>query len=859
MGARCVFAWLCSCLILAGSTASATDQIVLRYEQTGAQGTLALKSKLGLPISGMYPEYTILCSTNLQTWFPLTNSLKGGVGVSDELLRAAVPQFGKQAVFKVRADLRMSGPGPTGDSIYGYATQFGMELQGLGQLPIQGFEARYGLTNSFLPGLSHDSTTAEYWDLLAASALRLNAQELAVFQTNGFVVSERLGTYSFTDQFYQIYTRDLPVFFSADAALHAWHRSFSAMLEELEETYLGPRLQLILGSLSGQVARLASDATGTALANGVLDADLFVAVGLSLASGTNNYGMLGQNTQVASVLNAVAALQPAEINLFGTNRIIDFSQFRPRGHYTTSQRLQRYFKAMMWCGIVDFRFTGSTGDNSLRELSDAVAMRLLLDRAGQFNNWAEFDRIIQVFVGTPDSLNFAQLGDLLAASGINSPSSLPDQVALQALQDRIMSGQLGVQDIRSGYFLCPLGPEQVKLPRSFTFLGQRFTLDAWALSKCTFDSIIWDEDGVPGFEDKVLRRVPSALDVAFSVLANDHTVPDIVARIQDRSGHHWRDGYPYQHNLGAVRNVVDAQDVAAWTNTLYGHWLGCLRELSRPTTGPEYPEAMRTRSWAMKTLNAQLASWTELKHDTVLYAKQPYTAGILCLYPAGYVEPRTNFWARMRQMALGTSNLLTVLPQTGNFVFEPNDGGLSWTVTMQSIYTNRLQFLGKFAQTMAMLEGLSQRELTLQPFSEQETNFIQNLVELTSTYSGIRTYSGWYPNLFYNNARSRASVISPSDQRDQLVTDVHTDVPAPLVGDPGSILHEAVGNVLLLTIAIDSGPDSRAVYTGPVFSHYEFELGPTTRQTDSEWQTQIDNGILPPQPDWTRSYLVPAR
>src|SRR5205814_2566387 len=103
-------------------------------------------------------------------------------------------------------------------------------------------------------------------------------------------------------------------------------------------------------------------------------------------------------------------------------------------------------------------------------------------------------------------------------------------------------------------------------------------------------------------------------------------------------------GLPYQHNLAAVRAVMDSQEPSAWDSNIYMSWLGCLRELSVPTTDAKYPQAMRTRAWTMKTLNTQLASWAQLRHDTVLYAKQSYTAEVSCYYPAGYVEPVPHFW-----------------------------------------------------------------------------------------------------------------------------------------------------------------------------------------------------------------------
>jgi hypothetical protein len=92
---------------------------------------------------------------------------------------------------------------------------------------------------------------------------------------------------------------------------------------------------------------------------------------------------------------------------------------------------------------------------------------------------------------------------------------------------------------------------------------------------------------------------------------------------------------------------------------------------------------------------------------------------------------------------------------------------------------------------------------------------------------------------------------------DALVVDVHNDIPDAETGDPGGILHEAVGKVNLLMIAIDSG-QRRRIYAGPVLSHYEFETTPYgNRKTDAEWKEDLRTGNAPPPPPWTRSFLVP--
>jgi hypothetical protein len=810
----------------------------------------------------------------------------------------AVPLSGERALYRVRADVKLApADSRQGDAIYGYGTEFGREIRQIGQLSLSDFIAQYSVTNQYLLQIGFDPTTAEYWNLFNMDPViwnatnswqnrrlcdfRLNPQEFAVFQTNGFVVSQRMQRQSFADVFYDIYTDDLPVFVTTDAILHAWHRSFVSMLAEIEETCLQPKLSELLNGMAGQVPTLWAQSSGTAMVNGVLDADYFLAVARSLASGVSNYGSLGQSARVTTTLNAINNLLPATINLYGENRVVDFSQFQVRGQYASSAASSQYFRAMMWCALADFRYAGfSTGvasggsTNTLRELSGAVALELLLQNSGGFSNWLQFNRTLEMLVGPPDSLNFAQLRELLLATGIDSADDLPNQAALTNLQNQLMSGQLGMQQIASGYYWSPFSPVQVKLPRSFTVMGRRFVMDSWAFGKCTFDQIIWDEDGIPDVWDKVLRRVPSALDIAFSVLGNSQVVPELAARISRTNltpadgRPYWRDGRKYQHNLAAVRNVIDSQSPAAWTNNVYNHWLACLRELSAPTTAPEYPEAMRTRRWAMKTVNTQLASWTELRHDTVLYAAQSYTPIILCSYPAGYVEPRPAFWGRIREMALATKPVLATVSTNGVFNYTHYSNGFPFVVSVSgaTMYSNRLATMDQFLQTTDTLRAISEKELTKTALSSAEYLFLQHLVEFN--YAGERTYTGWYPALFYQpgsqyippnyqSGTEPAGDNQGSDYWDALVTDVHTDPTDAVVGDPGSILHEGVGNVQLLLIAVDCGPGDKAVYAGPVLSHYEFELGPTTRKTDSQWKSEITAGTLPPQPDWTREYLVP--
>ena len=154
---------------------------------------------------------------------------------------------------------------------------------------------------------------------------------------------------------------------------------------------------------------------------------------------------------------------------------------------------------------------------------------------------------------------------------------------------------------------------------------------------------------------------------------------------------------------------------------------------------------------------------------------------------------------------------------------------------------------------MTTLRGIAEKELARSPLSKEETAFLEDVIETSHARFGsgsILVYQGWYPNLFYLGAND-------SLKWDALVADVHTNPPSPLDGDPGCVLHQGVGSVDLLLVAVDSGKD-RMVYAGPVLSHYEFEMPGVTRKADSEWKKDLRDGHAPPRPEWTAGYLVPG-
>ncbi len=738
---------------------------------------------------------------------------------------------------------------------FGSSAAFDAEVQKLGQITPGQFAAAYP-PPAYLAKLSWDPTTAKFFDKINAEKVlkpavthpnqgrpyvepayelpgyKLTPDELAAFKANGFVVSERLGGYSFGQAYYDVYTRDLPVFISSDSVLHAWHRSYDAMLAELELTYLKQALESLLGGMHDALPEAQAAYGAGLLKDSVLDADYFLAVGRSLFTDGQVPTKFAQNDRVAATLAAVKAEGMHTFELFGRERKVDFSQFKPRGHYEADPELRKYFKAMMWCGRTDLRVAGGydhTGVlSSGRELGAAVVLLDQLRRSGREESWRQFDRAIQTFVGRTDSATFDDLARVTAAAKVHSPADLKSDDDLKALAEVVLDSSAGKQDVRGDVYDSPHPLVQVSLPRSFTVLGQKFVVDSWVTSKVVFDDILWDDV-------KVTRRVPSCLDVAFAALGNNHVVPDVVGRIEG-GPHRFRDGKPYQHNLAAVRNVLDALEPKAWDETMYMAWLKTLRTLSAPADA-KTPEAMRTRAWAMKQTNTQLASWSQLRHDTILYVKQSYTVSAMCYYPAGLVEPVVPFWAQLEATAGRSADLLAATP------FPP---------AVAATQAKQVKFLRDFAAQMGRLKTVATKQLAQQELTPDERKVLEDVMQIGHQAFGsarVPKYTGWYPALFYRG---------PQDcvKWDALVADVHTDVPAPDHGDPGCVLHQGVGGVDLLIIAAENGSD-RVAYAGPTLSHYEFEMPGVARKSDKEWKTDLLDAKVPPRPEWTRGYLVP--
>ncbi|GMV40995.1 MAG: hypothetical protein AMXMBFR64_27110 [Myxococcales bacterium] len=663
--------------------------------------------------------------------------------------------------------------------------------------------------------LSYDPLKSDNVVLIAQN-LALTDAERQRLAANGFVVSERLAYQSHGAALLDIFQKDLPIFVTADMVLHALHASYDALLAETEQTTLLPTIRAALAATRGALAGF--DAPSDAAKDARADCDLILTVALSLLDGAAVPSALGGvDAQVADLLARIEALSLQETPLFGSMRVMDFSQFKPRGHYEDTAELQRYFRAMMWLGRVDLRLMEFDTAQDVwvfhdRQVAGAWLLGAAAAASGATTGLAKADSILRALVGDVDYITLAGISGLSKAHGLDTLAKAASLSAetRQALADELLAGTWGEQKINSHWLSSnPLSAEPTPLPAAFAFFGQRFTVDGHVFSNVVFDRIVKGGEKVP-------RRLPSPLDALF-VLGNSQVLPHLATELET-----WQ----YQANLHALRFLTDWYEPDYWQTSAYTLWLSALRGMNAPTTSAFYPEPMRTPAWRDRVINTQLGSWAQLRHDTLLYVKQSYTGSPGCEHPDGWVDPYPELWGALASMADRVTEALAGTPAEARVA----------------------TFFANWKAHMTTLRAIAEKELDGSPLSEEELAFLKGTA-MTSEGCGP-ILNGWYPSLYW---MGEDAVL----EWDPTIADVHTNPSdTPPLG-PADVLHVATGNPRLMVFTTDSCDGPRA-FVGPVFSYYEVLPGKLERYADSDWESMMLQSKAPPPPAWTQSFLVPA-
>jgi len=614
---------------------------------------------------------------------------------------------------------------------------------------------------------------------------KLDEEQLALLKTNRFYVSK-----SDARQLFYIYEendyKDLPSFITVDCGLQLFHMYNTFILRQVEQEKLYPLikgLSVSLGKRSLEQYRSAQDTTLKA----------------SLGQAAAFFGV------PALILQAPLLLPPAlqKKSLFDKKQIDnhkgidlsavmapdseDFTQYVPRGHYSRNATLKRYFKAMMWCGRMGFNY---------KERKPALTS-ILITRMLHDQGWEDWKRIYEVtafFVGKSDDPGPEEYWQWMQEV-YGTPQDL------EAYADPAKMKQFrALVEKKYPAVIVPTQPEITIQPyvKGFRFMGQRYIPDSDIMQQLCH----WPE-----------RTFPKGLD-AFGVFQSPRA-EDLLLNFY-KEPEHWKGYLPAYRKL---QTKFANLDTATWHSNIYYGWLHALNSLTKPMADSAYPDFMRTVAYQDKSLTSALASWAELRHDTILYSK-PFIAaecgdGEIETPPTakGYVEPNLEFYKRML--------LLVDLMEKG--------------LDENKVQTNSVkENFAEFRRMLKFLLACSEKELKGEALREDEQE-------------QIRKFGGQLENLTLRATGCDTWFKVPEVDRS-----------IPVAADVGAnseyCLEEAVGygNEILVIVPIEG---KLYLARGAVLSYHEFEQPIAERLTDEKWQEIVFSGKAPLPPEWTKSFL----
>jgi hypothetical protein len=615
-------------------------------------------------------------------------------------------------------------------------------------------------------------------------------------------------------KFWMIYEnaryQGLPVMITTDSMLNAYHSLFNMLLQRMEESVLFDQAVLMTKTLYSSAYDQWSTATDLTIKNDAWINRVYFAVGSALLDPTASVPTEMITEVEAEVALIEAAAGPAESPVLGY--VEDYSQYRPRGHYTRSERLERYFKAMMWYGHTGFFINPRDPDITEAEAASLTRRAILISSSlvGPAQDaWNAIYEPTSFLVGRADDLTLKDMQQVVAqVFGTAQPEAdaLADETKIASVREalnklpapKIQSAAVpDLSDDTSG------GASREDNQRSFRVMGQRYIPDSYA-----FQQLVWDYVGTQ--DNK--RTLPMGLDI-MTVLGSKEAYRLETELYGQQRYANW------ETQVRKVEQEFSQPGSDLWPANLYTGWLESLQKvMGMPDAGA--PTFMRSQPWALKSLNAALGSWTELRHDTILYAKQSVTAegegGEEPVSP-GYVEPYPAFFN-------GIAELADSLKQ-----------GLTAYDLLDSESAAKLDRMITVAQALATI---AQKELSASALTDEEINLIQ-------------TYGGELESLEQFDTDEQGLTLSPAPEKSALVADVHSDY----VTAPAQVLEEATGYPLSLYAAFELD-GAMQLFIGASYSYYEFTAPADKRLTDEEWTALLDAGDAPPRPQWTDEWIV---
>jgi len=686
----------------------------------------------------------------------------------------------------------------------------------------------------------------------------LNKQEQKdLLMKNGFVVVRKGATDDITTFYKKLIEANIPIYVTADTPLHLFHILFDETLKEIEEENFYPDILAVTEkfleaskedykTFSGQLKEAAKrNVAYFSVEMKLLDPN-FSAPGYVKKWVEWEIGEIEKHTGLPDYSTS------REKALFRIPE--DYSQYKPRGHYTRSEELEKYFKGMMWYGRMTFLLKGhedfgpvSPPAKALTDRETAKIQTLqaslisinsgnlkLKDGRSVSEVWDRIYAVSAFYSGFSDDLTIYDYRESLRkvfGSELTIKELEKEEKFTQFLLELSKLTPPAIFSGTGGAGIDPGNIEGHKLTSveqldsiltktmGLRFMGQRYIPDSYILGQLVSPAVgtipskipkkftvvyIPDERIQPDLHYSI-RGFPRGLDV-FSVFGSKRAEKHIKDYTDDE--------YPkYYTQLKDLRTEFSSLTDKEWNSNLYWSWLYALKTL----TGERkkgYQTYQQTDAWLDRQLNTALASWSALRHNTILYAKQSYTpvhVGITSYTPPppppkGLLEPLPEFYRNI----LTTSKMAYAGLKDLNALTPSSEKRLSYLISL-----------------LEKLYHICKKQVENKSLSEEDNVFLGSFAEKLKNSIGDITDAGL---------------------KTTIVADIHTDI------NTKKCLEEASGYLDYIVVAYKRPTQDIVLAVGPVLSYYEFKHPMRDRLTDEKWREILAGGKTPERPGWIKSF-----
>lgn len=616
------------------------------------------------------------------------------------------------------------------------------------------------------------------------------------------------------NQLFHVYEKndyaDFPSFVTTDLYLQLFHLYFDCVLRDVEEKHLDSLMIVFSSKMGAEMKTLTSSQNAEIKAAAEYGQAWFAVASWLFSHDKAPKSMATLNAPEAykkMVMEEITKSFEAEngysemLEYDSQTGMFAYSLFRPRGHYTRSKVCSRYFRGMMWLQTAHF---GTDKPAKMKQI--ALIANIFNQQPKLKTIYDKVSEPITYLMGTPDNVTLIQVAELV------KKMNLPIEKLLFSNKDM---GKLTAN-------IEAIAKKQTRIELKKThgrkyvvdIMPQRYQPDAEALIATT------DQDSPIS-----LRPCPKGLDwmAVMGLPGAERILMDELKEAQK-----WTN---FPKALTTARKKVAN---TPWEACVANQWMYTLQSLG--DTAQSLPYFMQTPQWQKKNLNTALASWAELKHDAILYAKQPMVAECGSGGPEppvvkGYVEPNVKFWEKAIALVTRMDKVLT----TYNLQTEK----------AKAVY-ERIKEMAEFCR------DISKKELNGGKITDEEYNQIEIIgstvenISLELVSEDNQMLQGW------------SDVVS-TDKKVAVVADVFTAGGENVAIDDKCVLYEGVGPAYEIYVVVEID-GSLYLTRGSVFSYREFtRLMSDPRMTDEEWQEELKKSPTGGTPSWMKEIIAPVK